>query len=198
MELNSPAAAALIAAVVSILGTLLTVRATVHTNHNAARQAQFQEIIKKRIEYYPKLWKIHIHYETNWTLADQRKTREWAQEYVQALNDFNLEGGVFFSQDVYAKFFELRQHLYQAIEATTPGAEIPSELTSQIREIVYGTSQSGPGMSTHIKDGLGSYQHTIIQIRQPRGTRRRNRICRWMTSMARAGRVMLRRVNHRP
>ncbi|MFI2616061.1 hypothetical protein [Streptomyces sp. NPDC018584] len=168
MDLNSPVSVGLIAAVVSILGTLLTVRSTVHTNRNAATQAQFQEIIKKRIEYYPKLWKIHIHYETNWALTNQPKTREWAQEYAHALNEFNLEGGVFFSQAVYAKFCELRQLLYQAIEGTGPQAAVPSDLASRIRETVYGSPLGGAGMATHIKDDLGSYQDAVLQRRRPR------------------------------
>ncbi|MCI3243150.1 hypothetical protein [Streptomyces spinosisporus] len=162
MDLNSPAAVALIAAVVSVVGTLLTVRATVQTNHNAAVQTQFQEIIKRRIEYYPKLWKIHIRYETNWTLSGQPKTREWAEQYAQELMDFNLEGGVFFSQPVYAKFYELRSDLYQAMEITQPGAEVPRDLTHKIRQSVYGGPGYGPGMSTHIKNDLGSYQSASL------------------------------------
>ncbi|MFJ9806835.1 hypothetical protein ACIRTB_01155 [Streptomyces sp. NPDC101158] len=162
MDLNSPAAVALVAAVVSVAGTLLTVRATMRTNHNAAVQTQFQEIIKRRIEFYPKLWKIHIHYETNWTLAGQPKTREWAEQYAQELNDFNLEGGVFFSQPVYIKFHELRSHLYLAMEVTQPGAEVSQELTHKIRQSVYGGPGYGPGMSTHVKDDLGSYQSASL------------------------------------
>ncbi|MGY0020897.1 hypothetical protein [Streptomyces sp. cg35] len=173
MDLNSPAAVALIAAAVSVAGTLLTVRATVRTNHNAAVQAQFQEIIKKRVEYYPKLWKIHIHYETNWTLSARPKTREWAEQYVQALNEFNLDGGVFFSQPVYMKFFELRRYLYQAIEATPPGAEVPSELTRRIQEAVYGGPGYEPGLSTYAKDDLGSYQTASLAHGAQRETRRR-------------------------
>ncbi|MEV7077665.1 hypothetical protein AB0N88_03770 [Streptomyces sp. NPDC093516] len=162
MVLNSPAAVALIAAVVSVAGTLLTIRATVRTNHNAAVQTQFQEIIKKRIEHYPRLWKIHIHYETNWTLSNQPKTREWAERYAQELNESNLDGGVFFSQPVYAKFFELRSYLCQAIEGTQPGAEVSDELTHKIRLSVYGGPGYGPGMSTHVKDDLGSYQSASL------------------------------------
>lgn len=162
MNLNSPAAVALIAAVVSVAGTLLTVRATVRTNHNAAVQTQFQEIIKKRIECYPKLWKIHIRYETNWTLADQPKSREWAERYAQELNDFTLEGGVFFSQPVYTKFHELRTHLHQAIQTTPPGAEVSQELTYRIRHCVNGAPGYGPGLTTHLRDDLGSYQSASL------------------------------------
>ncbi|WP_030771571.1 MULTISPECIES: hypothetical protein [unclassified Streptomyces] len=162
MDLNSPVVVALIAAGVSVVGTLLTVRATVRTNRNVAVQAQFQEIIKMRIECYPKLWKIHIRYETNWTLAGQAKSREWAEQYAREINDFNLEGGVFFSQPVYAKFHELRALLYQAMEATEPGAEVSQDLTNKIRQSVYGGPDHGPGLSTHINDDLGSYQSASL------------------------------------
>ncbi|MFD8739861.1 hypothetical protein ACFV06_33805 [Streptomyces sp. NPDC059618] len=162
MDLNSPAVVALIAAVVSVAGTLLTVRATVRTNHNAAVQTQFQEIIKKRIECYPGLWKIHIRYETNWTLSGQPKTREWAEQYAQELMNFNLDGGVFFSQPVYIKFHELRSHLQHAVESTQPGAEVSPELTHKIRQSVYGGPGYGPGISTHLKDDLGSYQSASL------------------------------------
>ncbi|MFI6879859.1 hypothetical protein ACIBL6_41100 [Streptomyces sp. NPDC050400] len=166
MNLDSPAAVALIAAAVSVASTLLTIRATAKTNRSAAVQTQFQEIIKKRIEHYPELWKIHIRYETNWTLAKQPKTREWAEQYVQSLNEFNLEGGVFFSQPLYLKFVELRYHLYLAIETTEPGEQVTPQLAAQIRQSVYGGPGYGPGMSTHAKADLGSYQTTSLAQRE--------------------------------
>ncbi|MFJ6724780.1 hypothetical protein ACIQPQ_07640 [Streptomyces sp. NPDC091281] len=162
MNLNSPVVVALLAAVVSVVGTLLTVRAAIRTNHNAAVQAQFQEIIKKRIEFYPKLWKIHIHYETNWTLDGMPKTREWAEQYLRELSEFNLEGGVFFSQPVYERFFALRRHLHEAVEVTRPGAEVSGEVARAIRLSVYGGPGHGRGLANHVKDDLGSYQSASL------------------------------------
>lgn len=161
MDVNSPVAVALIAAVVSVLATLLTNRATARTGRSAI-QTQYQEIIKKRIEFYPKLWKIMIHYETNWTLAGQPMTREWAQEYAHELNEFNLDGGVFFSQSVYAAFFQLRQHLHDAIRETQPGAEVTRDLTSRILQVTSGDVEYGPGLSTHLKNDLGSYRSVVL------------------------------------
>jgi hypothetical protein len=74
---------------------------------------------------YPKLRRTHIHYETNWTLEGRPKTREWAEEYVAALNEVNLEAGLYFSQALYANFFELRRLLYQAIDESEPGEQVP-------------------------------------------------------------------------
>jgi hypothetical protein len=171
MNLDPSIAAALIAGVVSVVGVLISYfssRSTVRSNVSALRheveQTQFQDVIAKRIELYPKLWRIHIHYETNWDLEEKPKTREWAQQYVTELNDFNLEGGVFFSQDLYEKFFDLRFQLYEAIKETEPNSTVSPSRAKAIREVVYGT-EGEPGLSTHLKDDLGSYRSVTLQRR---------------------------------
>lgn len=158
----SPVATALIAGVVSLVVAVLTTRSASRSTTNQLLQTQFKEIIAKRIETYPKLWRVHIRYETNWTLEGKPKTREWAEEYVAALNEINLDGGLYFSQAVYAKFGELRRALYEAIASTEPGELVPG--TQEIRLIVYGRGGQ-PGMSTHLKDDLGSYRHALLQLR---------------------------------
>lgn len=169
MDVSSPLIAAVVAAAVSIIGTLLTVRATTHTGSMQALQDQFKKIVQKRIEFYPKLWWIHINYETNWTLNKKPKTREWAEEYVEQLNNLNLEAGIFFSQAVYLRFFELRAALYRAIEATSPGDQVTDDMTCLIRQIVYGGPKiGGPGLSSYTKDDLGSYQTAMLQRRRLR------------------------------
>lgn len=173
MDLDSALATVLIASGVSIASTLITVRTTSRVTLDTSRQTQFQEIIKKRIEFYPKLWKIHISYETDWTLARKTKTREWAIEYLDRLAEFNREGGIFFSQAAYVKFFELRHVLHHAVDETAPGQEISPELAFRIRDAVYGSRLSGPGMSSHLKDDLGSYRAAELQNLRPRPSRRR-------------------------
>jgi len=171
MNLDPPIAAALVAGIVSILVGLISYfssRFTVLSNVSALRhqveQTQFQDVITKRIDLYPKLWRIHIHYETNWDLEEKPKTREWAQQYVTELNEFNLEGGVFFSQDLYVKFFDLRSQLYEAIKETEPNGTVNPSRAEAIREVVYGT-EGDPGLSTHLKDDLGSYRSVTLQRR---------------------------------
>ncbi|MFF2410921.1 hypothetical protein [Streptomyces sp. NPDC058092] len=165
MNLNSAVSVALIAAVVSILGTLLTVRATTRTNRNSVVQTQIQEILKKRIELYPQIWKTCIRYEVNWEFTNQDKTREWAERYAQELNEFNLECGVFFSQAVYKKFFDLRELLHQAIDETPPGIKVSRRLVDGIRGSFYGDHVKSPGLSTLLKDDLGSYQDALLARR---------------------------------
>lgn len=143
---------------------MLTNRSTSQSARTQVLQAQFKEILAKRIEIYPKLWRIHIHYETNWALEGNPKTREWAQEYIHSLNDLNLECGLFFSQDLYVKFAELRTALYKAIDRTEPGDVIPTTETRAIRQIVYGGS-GDTGLSAVLKDDLGSYRSALLQRR---------------------------------
>jgi len=171
MNLDPSVAAALVAGIVSIVVGLfayISSRYTVLSNVSALRhqveQTQFQDILAKRIELYPKLWRIHIHYETNWTLEEKPKTREWAQQYVAELNEFNLDGGVFFSEDLYKKFFQLRSQLYEAIKETRPNGTVDPSRAKAIREVVYGT-KADPGLSTHLKDDLGSYASVTLQRR---------------------------------
>jgi hypothetical protein len=171
----SPAVTVLIAGAVSLIVTILTNRSTMvttmltnrSTSQSAtaqALQAQFKEILAKRIDNYPKLWRIHIHYETNWTLEGKPKTREWAQEYIHSLNDLNLECGLFFSQDLYVKFAKLRTALYEAINRTEPGDVIPTPDILAIRHIVYGGGGEA-GLSAVLKDDLGSYRSALLQRR---------------------------------
>lgn len=156
--------AALIAGLVSLAVTTVTTRATARSTSMQVLQAQFAEIIKKRVEMYPNLWRIHIYYETNWTFDGKPKTREWAQEYVEALNDFNLDGGLYFSEDLYSRFVELRGALYEAIDRTGSGEVVPPLDAQTIRGIVYGGSGRA-GLATHLKDDLGSYNFTSLQRR---------------------------------
>ena len=160
MNLDPTIVAAIVAGVVSVIGGVITYLSLRHEVH----QAQFKDILTKRIELYPKLWHIHIQFETNWTFEGRPKTREWAEEYVSALNEFNLEGGLFFSQSLYEKFFELRDRLYKAIHRTQPTELVAESLTEEIRRIVYGND--GPGLSTYLKDDLGSYKQVTLQRRR--------------------------------
>jgi hypothetical protein len=65
--------AAVIAGVVSLVVAFLTTRSASRSTTSQLQQTQFKEIITKRIEMYPKLWRIHIHFETNWSLEESRR-----------------------------------------------------------------------------------------------------------------------------
>ena len=134
------------------------------TEIEGLRQSQFEQVLAKRIELYPKLWAIHIRYETNWLLEKRPKDGAWAREYLKALNEFNLQGGLFFSQDLYSKFSELRNLLYDVVENTDNKTPVNSENIFDVHRAVYG-SNGNPGLATYEKDDLGSYRNTYIQRR---------------------------------
>lgn len=157
--------AALVAGVVSVVVGVVSYFSNRAAVRHEVHQTQFKDILAKRIELYPKLWRIHICFETNWVLEDKPKTREWAQQYVSALNEFNLEGGLFFSEDLYGKFGELRSVLYDAIRSTNPNGIVNEALANRIRSVVYG-SQGVAGLSTYEKDDLGSYKSVTLQRRR--------------------------------
>ena len=90
---------------------------------------------------------------------------DWAKQYLSELREFNNEYGLFFSENLYKKFGELRGYLMEAIANTEDGEVVDTVLTSKIRLSVYGESAKKPGLSTILKDDLGSYRATALQIR---------------------------------
>jgi|GEM_PF-3204579 len=154
----------LISAIVSLVIGALSFLASKWQTEKQLQQAQLSKILEKRIEAYPKLWAIHIRYETNWTMENKPKDLKWVESYLLELNDFNVENGLFFSQELYGKFFELRQHLLTAKAQTPKGKLVETALTQKIRDAVYG-SDGRAGLSTILKDDLGSYRNAALQQR---------------------------------
>jgi hypothetical protein len=150
---------------VSLAGGAISYRSAGTTVRRQLQQTQFGSVISKRIELYPRLWRIHIFYETNWALEGKRKDRAWAQAYVEELNEFNLIAGVFFSQALYEAFFALRAALYDAIKMTAEGQAVPPDQVKKIRAIVYTGIGDMPSLSTVEKDDLGSYRPVELQRR---------------------------------
>lgn len=156
--------AALIAAIVSLSIGILSFLTSRWQVEKQLQQSQMASILAKRIETYPKLWSTHIRYETNWTFDGKPKDGNWARQYLAELNDFNVENGLYFSQNLYEKFAELRRNLMKAIADTREGELVDPQLAESIRTSVYG-DKDNPGLSTILKDDLGSYRGTALQIR---------------------------------
>ena len=156
--------AALVAGAVSVTVGVISYLSNRSAVRHQVQQSQFRDVLLRRIELYPKLWRIHICYETHWVLDGKPKTREWAQQYLAALNEFNLEGGVFFSEGLYQRFRELRDTLHDAVRTTAPNTLVESSVADLIRETVYGRVGK-PGLSAYEKDDLGSYQSMSLQVR---------------------------------
>jgi hypothetical protein len=167
MDADPSVIAAAVAGLISLTGGVLSHRSAVTAIRRELQQTQFANVIAKRIELYPQLWRIHVCYETNWQLECKPKDREWARRYLAELNEFNLTGGVFFSQALYEAFYKLREALHGAIVTTRDGESVPEAQTTNIRLIVYGTPGTD-GLSTIEKDDLGSYRPVELQRRPAR------------------------------
>ncbi len=162
---------ALIAAGVSLVVSIVTALVTRAGVIRQLRQAQLGQILQKRIEVYPILWSINIRYLTNWEIEGRPWNHEWAENYLQELNAFNIDNGLFFSQKLYGKFAKLREYLTGAVENTPAGGKVPEEQWSLIWGEVYGKrnkplKKSTPGLSTFLKDDLGSYSGASLQVRK--------------------------------
>lgn len=168
MNLDHTLVAALVAGLISVTVGVISFFSNRSAVRHQVQQTQLKDVLAKRIELYPKLWRIHIHFETNWVNEKKLKTREWAEKYVFALNRFNLKGGVFFSEELYKKFGELRFQLYEAIRTTKPNALVDELRVEAIRDAVYGKN-GGPGLATFEKDDLGSYLPVTVQKRSSAG-----------------------------
>lgn len=80
MDIDPAVQAALIASLVSVVVGIISYLSNRATVRHEVRQTQFRDVLAKRIEIYPKLWRIHIFYETNWVYERKPKTREWAEK----------------------------------------------------------------------------------------------------------------------
>ena len=127
------------------------------------RQEQLTEILKKRIEVYPKLWAINLKYWHNWNLLEKTHDKIWINNWLVEFNEFNELNGVFFSQELYKKFVELRYLLIETKKILDNNDQISQEILLQINEVILG--KSGPGLSTIMKDDLGSYSGIFLQKR---------------------------------
>lgn len=131
------------------------------------RQSQLSEIIKKRIEVYPKLWTLLLTYNLHWELAGKPKDYEWAKEHLAALNNVNAELGLFFSQDLYEHFNQYRAALLKINNDFAAGHEVSKEDLNNLETIITGKDRR-PGLASYLKDDLGSYREAIITARQPK------------------------------
>ncbi|MGB8215826.1 MAG: ATPase domain-containing protein [Candidatus Methanoperedens sp.] len=130
------------------------------------RQKQMMEILKKRIEVYPKLWAINLKYWRNWYLLGKKRDKTWINNWLAELNEFNEHNGLFFSGELFEKFSDLRDILTETNEFLEKNNQIPQEKLFQISEVISG--KSGPGLSTIMKDDLGSYSGISFQKRDER------------------------------
>lgn len=128
------------------------------------RQTQFVEILRKRIEVYPRLWSTVLKYTINWSIEKKDRDYLWAKSFLLDLNLVNNEVGIFFSQSVYETFHELRMTLIEIEDKLALNETVTPSLLERPNHIFAGDGYK-KGLATFLKDDLGSYRSSIIQQR---------------------------------
>lgn len=121
------------------------------------------ELIIKRLEYYPKLWKILLTYGKNWKFNGKIYDGEWAKEFLNEINDCNCECGVYFSKDVYMCFHNLRSKLYEISASCSKDCWVSDFQLNEVNILLYGGQSAG--LCALMKDDLGNYQKTSLSVR---------------------------------
>jgi len=165
--------AALIAALVSILGVAISIasarwsvvsaRERILAEAAALQQNLLKDVLAKRMEAYAALWKVMITYDLNWLLERKQLDRSWAAEFLRELNVCNAEHGVFFSQPVYERFVEYRACLAGIVEGSRISGEISMPEVERLANLAKGTN-GHPGLATALKNDLGSYVRINLQV----------------------------------
>src|SRR5262245_40558078 len=97
-------AAALIAALVSVVGSILTLLSAcwqVKSKLSELEQAQLKDVLQARLKAYPELWAILQAQISNWRMEGKRADGAWAKKLYADLNSCHATYGVLFSQPVY-------------------------------------------------------------------------------------------------
>lgn len=129
------------------------------------KQNQLISVINKRLDAYPKLWEVFITYGLHWEYEKKEYNYEWARNYIDELRDCNKKYGVFFSQDVYNSFYELRIGLMRVLEKFENNEKVDIKECSSLYNIITIGTPNSKALSVVMKDDLGSYGNSIIQMR---------------------------------
>ena len=133
-----------------------------------ARQAQAAEIVKRRADTYPELYRIISDYGRSWDLLGKPRDAAWAGEFLGELLSNNAKNGVFFSKKVYEHYGYLREFLVSVLSRFTAGESIPKEaINLSLYAIIMG-KERGPdqerdaGLGSYLKNELGGYVEIIL------------------------------------
>ena len=163
--MDSTLLSALISGMIAIISVVVSVsisRQQLKSEFESLRQSQFTEILKKRIEVYPKVWDIVLTYTINWNIEQKEHNRKWVSEFLSAINECHAEIGVYFSQAVYRKFHELQTELIDLERKFIKEGKITQQDIDRVSVVFIGTGQT-LGLATHLKNDLGSYGYAVIQ-----------------------------------
>jgi hypothetical protein len=145
---------------------LESLAAKLRMEEEGLRQAQLTEILKKKIETYPALYKLISIYGRNWGIEAKPRDHAWASAFLKALVENNAKNGAFFSQRIYEQYGKLRTALEHLTHSLAQGREATEREMAEIFDIIRGTTLSSgeraAGLGTYIKDELGSYVTAIV------------------------------------
>lgn len=173
MEVDTKVTAAIIAAVVSLIGAILTLVAArwqIRAKLDELTQAQFKDVLAKRIELYPRLWRIVQESTSDWKLAKKPVDCGWARNLMASLIAWHAECGVFLSQRAYEKFAELRARVLLIVE-NCEKKNAPTSADLDALDDIYSGVSAVPvdnprhySLATWMKNDLGSYKVPAISI----------------------------------
>lgn len=147
-----------------------TLRSQLEQGLEDMRQEQFAEILKRRLDAYPKIYQALQKYNRIWRFSGAPLDHGWAKQFLEAMLDCNAAYGVLFSQSVYSSFADLRNFLYELEERLRDGGTATEEDIERIDGVISGPlneakTKRGPGLGSYMKDDLGSYRTIAISAR---------------------------------
>jgi hypothetical protein len=163
----SAAFVAVVAAAVSLSGVWWTCK----SKRDEIIQAQLKEVLAKRMELYPRLWRIPQTFLSDWERQEKPVDAKWARDFFRELIDWHAEYGVFLSQDAYMTFGELRKAAQEVVKRCDAGT-LPTYKDLGVMDRIYslgdpkrpGHDPLHYGLATWLKNDLGSYKSPALRV----------------------------------
>ena len=127
------------------------------------QQEQLRDVLKKRLETYPKVWGTIQSYWQHWCYDKKKLDVDWANDFLKELYECSEQCGVLFSEPVYRRFHEFRSELRLIRSELKHGRDLENFHRQILDKIWFGDPIDGPGLATELKNDLGSYQLSAIQ-----------------------------------
>jgi hypothetical protein len=162
--------AAVIAAVISLIVALITSVATalvarqqVRAQLNEVTQAQFADILAKRIEVYPDLWRLIQSATSDTIRTGVPPGRQWAEQLFQGITRWHARNGVFLTQGSYDRYNDFRAATLEIyLRCRAGGHPAASEL--QALDAIWSGTPGQRGLATELKNDLGSYRAAAVSV----------------------------------
>jgi hypothetical protein len=169
VHMDDKLTSALIAAAVSFLGAVLTARWQVRSKFEELMQAQYKDVLAKRIEVYPKLWTFLQTFLSDWRLEQKEVDDYWARTFLEKLVAWHSDNGVFLSEQAYIRFTRLRAVAVDIVRDCDKG-KAPTEQDLVTLDKIYSIGEenlpkSDPnrhGLAWWLKNDLGSYKSPAL------------------------------------